>query len=114
MCTPTPSHCQKAIKKLNNIVITQLTRYRLPNIPSNSWRFNTFANWKMLKEEFKMWPVDLLPDAILITVGIYIINLGYLEDKFPCFIEFSDGNIDKLNRMLVGLDTTAIIPETDN
>ncbi len=48
MHTLTPSRRQKAIKKLNNIIIARLMMYKRPNIPSNTWRFNTFANWIML------------------------------------------------------------------
>ncbi len=114
MHTPTPSCRQKAIRKLNNIVIARVTTNRRPDILSDTWRFDTSADWKMLGEEFETWPADPLPDTTLITVGMHITNLGYLEDGPPCFTELPDGGTEELNRMLVGLDTAAIIPETDD
>ena len=68
----------------------------------------------MLKEIFEIWLADLFLDAIFITVGMHIINLGYLKDGSPYFTEFSDSNTEELNRMLVGLDTTTIIPKINN
>lgn len=68
----------------------------------------------MLGEKFEMWPANPLSNAILITVSMHVINLGYLEDGPPCFTEFSNGSTKESNKMLVGLDTTAVIPETDN
>lgn len=47
------SCCQKAIKKLNNIIIAKLTTSNWPNILSNIWRFDTIASWKMLKKKFE-------------------------------------------------------------
>ncbi len=87
---------------------------RRPNILSNTWRFDTSANWKMLGEEFEMWPADPLPDTTLITVGMHITNLGYLEDGPPRFTELPDGGTEESNRMLVGLDIAAVIPKTDD
>ncbi len=114
MRTPTPSRRQKVIRKLNDIVIARLTTNRRPNILSDNWRFDTSADWKMLGEEFKTWPADPLPDTILITVGIHVTNLGYLEDRPPHFTELLDGSTKESNKMLVRLDIAAIIPETDN
>ncbi len=114
MCPPTPSRYQKAIKKLNNIVITRLTINRRLYILSNSWKFNTFANWRILGEKFEMWLADPLPDMTFIIVGMYVINLGYLEDGPFCFTELTNSDIEELNRMLIGLHTTTIIPKTDD
>ncbi len=114
MRTLTSSHCQKAIRKLNNIVIARLTTKRRPNILSKTWRFNTSADWTMLGEEFKTWPADPLPDATLITVGMHVTNLSYLEDGPPCFTQLPDGGMEESNRILVGVDTAAVIPETNN
>ncbi len=85
MRTPTSSSRQKVIRKLNNIVIARLTTNRWPNILSDIWRFDTSTDWKMLGKEFETWLADLLPDTILITIGMHITNLGYLEDGPPCF-----------------------------
>ncbi len=68
----------------------------------------------MLGEEFETWPVDFFPDATLIIVGMHVTKLGYQEDKPPRFIEFPDGGTEESNRILVGLDTAAVIPETKN
>ena len=45
---------------------------------------------------------------------MYITNLGYFEDRSPHFTELLDGNMEELNKILVELDTIAIIPEIDN
>ncbi len=45
---------------------------------------------------------------------MYIINLSYLKDGLLYFTEFSEGNINELNKMLVGLDIATVISETDN
>ena len=68
----------------------------------------------MLKEEFKTWPVNSLPNITLIIIGMHVTNLDYLENKPFCFTELLNGGIEKLNRMLVRLDTATVIPETDN
>ncbi len=114
MRTPTPSRRQNAIRKLNNIVIARLTTNRRPNILINTWRFDTSAESKMFREEFETWPANPHSDAPLITFGIHVINLGYLEDGPPCFTELPDSGTEESNRMLVGLDTAAVIPETDD
>ena len=61
-----------------------------------------------------MWPVNLFFNVTLITIGMYVTNLGYLEDKFLYFTKLSNGNIEELDKILVGLDIAAIISETDN
>lgn len=45
---------------------------------------------------------------------MYIINLGYLEYKSLYFIELLDSYMEKLNKILIGLNTITIIPEIDN
>ncbi len=45
---------------------------------------------------------------------MHVTNLGYLEDKPPHFTELLNDNTEELNKMLVGLDTAAVIPETDD
>lgn len=50
----------------------------------------------------------------LITIGIYITNLGYLEDGSPYFIELLDSDTKESNRMLIGLDIATVILETDD
>lgn len=113
MLTPTPSRCQKAIRKLNNIIIARLTTNRRANILSDTWRFDTAADWAMLGEEFDTWLVDPFPDATLITVGMHVTSLGYLENGSPHFTELPDDSTEESNRMLVGLDIAAIILDTD-
>ncbi len=66
----------------------------------------------MLGEEFETWPADLLPDTTLVTVGMHVTNLGYLEDRPPYFTELPEGGTEESNRMLIGLDTAAVIPKT--
>lgn len=109
--TLTPSRCQKAIKKLNNIIIAWVTTNNWPNKLSNTWKFDITADWKMLEEEFKTWPADAIPDAILLILGIYVINLGYLEDRSPRVIELLDDGTEGLN---FGLDHATAIPDNNN
>lgn len=68
----------------------------------------------MLRKEFKTWPANPLPNTILITVDIYVINLGYLKDRPSCFMKFLNSSIEKSDRILVKLNIAAVIPETDN
>lgn len=51
---------------------------------------------------------------ILVTVGINVNNLGYLEERSLCFIELSNGGTEELNKILVGIYIAAVIPENDN
>lgn len=41
----TATRCQKAIRKRNNIIIGRLTTGNRPHIVSDSWRFDTTADW---------------------------------------------------------------------
>lgn len=68
----------------------------------------------MLGKKYESWLTDLLFNATLVRVGIYVTNLGYLKDKFSCFTELLESDTDESNKMFVGLDTAAIIPKTDN
>ncbi len=45
---------------------------------------------------------------------MHISNLSYLEDGPSRFTELPDGGTEESNRILVGLDTAAVIPETDD
>lgn len=114
MHTPTPSCYQKTIKKLNNIVIARLTTNRSPNILSDTWKFDTSTDWKILEEEFEMWPANLFPNVAFTMVGMHVTNPDYLEERPLCFTELLDSGIEKSNRILVRLDKAAVIPETDN
>ena len=90
-----------------------MTNKRL-NISSNILRFNIFADWKIFKEEFELWPTDPFSNMTFVTVCIHITNLSYLEDRSPHFSELLNSGIEELNRILVGLDTAAIISGTNN
>lgn len=68
----------------------------------------------MLRKEFVILPIDSLFNATIITVDIHVINLDYPEERHFCLTELSDGSKEKLNRILVGLNTTAVIPESDD
>ena len=68
----------------------------------------------MLKEEFKTWLADPLPDAILIIISMHVTNLGYFEDGPLCFTELSDGGTKESNRLLLGLNTALVISEINN
>ena len=67
----------------------------------------------MLGEEFDMWSADSFPNVTFIMVCMHVTSLGYLENGPLCFTELLDGGIKESNRMLIGLDTAAIIPDTD-
>ena len=45
---------------------------------------------------------------------MHVINLGYLENGLFCFIELSNGNTNKSNKMLIGLNIATIISKTNN
>lgn len=45
---------------------------------------------------------------------MHVINLGYLRNRLPYFIEFLDSNIEKFNRILVRLDNAAGILDNDD
>ena len=68
----------------------------------------------MLRKKFETWLANPFPNITLIIVGMHITNLGYLEDKSLCFMELPNNGMEKSYRMLVGLDTAAIIQETNN
>lgn len=114
MLISTSSHHQKAIRKLNNIVIAQLTMSRQPNILNNIQRFDTIIDQKMLGKEFEIQPTDFLSDITLVTVGIYINNLNYLDDRLSYFMELLDNGMEELSRMLIRLNTAAVIAKTDD
>lgn len=58
-----------------------------------------------------MLPVDAFSNTKLITISMFINNLGYLEDKSLHFMKILNSGLEKINKMLVGLDKTAIIPK---
>lgn len=68
----------------------------------------------MFEKEFKTLSIDLFSNITLAIVNIHITNLDYLEDKLLCFIKLLNSGIEELNRMLLGLNTSAVIPITDN
>lgn len=108
-----PSYCKKVIKKQNKIFIARLITNYQPNILSNTLKFNTTANRKMLDEEFKMWPIDPISDLILFTLEIHITNLSYLEDIHLHFIKFLNDNIKELNEIKMLNKTAAILYNND-
>ena len=68
----------------------------------------------MLEEEFETRPTDPLSNAIFIIVDIYIINLGYLENRPLHFMELLDSGTKEFNKILVGLNIATVIPETND
>ena len=67
----------------------------------------------MFGEGFNTWSIDPFPNTTFITVSMHVISLRYLEDGSLYFTELPDSGTEELNRMLVGLDTTAVIPNID-
>lgn len=57
--------------------------------------------------------VDSFLNTTLITVGIHVINLIYLENGPLCLTKLPDGGTEESNKMLVGLDIAVIIPNTN-
>lgn len=70
----TLSRCQKAIKKLNNLVITQLTTSNWPNILSNTWKFNITTDEKMLGKRFETWPANSIYNIRLLYLACTIVS----------------------------------------
>lgn len=102
------------MKKLNNMNITRLTRNKQSNILRNFSRFNTFVNEKMLGNKFKSWPVNSFFNVIFIIIDMHITYLSNVEAKLPHSTKLSDDNTKKFQKMLVRLDTAAIILEICN
>lgn len=68
----------------------------------------------MFKKEFKILLINPFPNVILVIVGMYVINLGYLNNGLFYFIKLLDDNTKELNKILVGLNTTIVISKTNN
>lgn len=68
----------------------------------------------MLKDEFKIWSVNLFLDTTFIIVGIHVINLGYLKNRSLCFIKLSDDGTKEINKILIRLNIDVVISETDD
>lgn len=68
----------------------------------------------MLNKKFKTWPADPILNAIFLILNMHIINLGYLEDGFFWFTEFSDGNTEELNGILEELNNAVAISNYNN
>lgn len=68
----------------------------------------------MRGEKFKIWPTNLLPNTTLITIGIHVTNLGYLENISLYFKKLSNSNLEESNKILIKLDIATIIIETNN
>lgn len=68
----------------------------------------------MLREKFETWLADFFSNTILVLIGIYVINLGYLEDGSRYIIKLLDSSIKESNRILVELDIVTIIPKINN
>lgn len=68
----------------------------------------------MLGEEFKTWPADSIPITKLLTIGIHVTNFGNLEDGLPYFTELPDSGIKESDRMLIRLNTAAVILDNND
>lgn len=68
----------------------------------------------MLREEFETWPANFIPNAILLTFAIHIINLGYLEIGPFSFTKLPDNNTKELNKTLKRLDNALAIPNNND
>lgn len=68
----------------------------------------------MLGEKFEIWLANSIFDAIRFTVGIHVINLGYLGDGLSYFSEYSYSDIEESNQILVEFDKAIVIPDYKN
>lgn len=68
----------------------------------------------MLGKNFKIWPADLIFDAILLTLGMHFTNLGFLKDKLFCFIKLPNDSIKESNKTLKRLDNATAISDSNN
>ena len=66
----------------------------------------------MLSEKFETWSANSITKETLVKLDLQINTLGYLEEGLHCFIELPD-NSNKKNRQMIGLKTTAAIPNND-
>lgn len=67
----------------------------------------------MLREKFEIWPADPILDTSLLALNMHVINLGYLEDKFPCITKFLNSNKKKLD-LGSELDHTGAISDNND
>lgn len=58
----------------------------------------------MLGDDFNKWSVTLVANDILISLGMHVSSLQYLENGLSQFIELSDSGNKESNRSLMGFD----------
>lgn len=68
----------------------------------------------MLGRKFETWPATSFSNTIFVIFGIHVIDLSFLKNGLLYFTELPNNGTKKSNRMLVGLDTAAVIQKTDN
>lgn len=68
----------------------------------------------MLGEKFEIWLANLIPNALLLILGIHITNQGYLENGPLHFTGLPNVNMEEQNRILLGLDNTNTILDTND
>lgn len=75
---------ENSIQKLNNIVIFYLI-HLCPSVISNRWRYDTSQDLKYLAKNSNNLITALIPNKILLRLGLYILSIRYLEDGAFCF-----------------------------
>lgn len=108
---PITSRRQKAIQKLNIIIIARLTTENRPNIVSDLWRFDTTADWQMFRKDFEKCLPSPVADDALLRLQMHVTSLGYQKKGLPWFIELLDGSSKTTYRRLMGLDNPFPIPD---
>lgn len=93
--------------KLDSTIVMPGVGGYLGNYDTGSWfeypYHTTCTHYPPAENERKTWPAHPIPDATLLTLGMHVTNLGYLEDGPPRFTELPDGGTEESNRTLVGL-----------
>lgn len=62
---------------------------------SNRWKYDTNKDWEFLAKNFDCVGAELITDKALLSLGIYIMAIEYLEDGHPRFTEVTRNNEDK-------------------
>lgn len=81
------NYCQKALKKLNNIIIDWFTIRNWLYIIMDFWQFDTTIDWKIIRKNINKLLVISIANDILVSLEIYIFYLRYLENEFLRFVE---------------------------
>ncbi len=65
---------------------------------SNKWKFNSTQDWEFFAKNFDQVSNELIAEADLLKLDIYISALGYLEEGRSRFSEITEEYEEESNR----------------